>query len=111
MKRVLIWLHGGAWIERHASERSHAIMTAHGLDVMRVTHRLSHEATWPAQLDDVRDAARKVRADNPGVPLLVPQDRIRPATQGRPDRPAPSVCAGGRAPHLSGGPGPHSSAG
>ncbi|MET8145430.1 alpha/beta hydrolase [Sphaerisporangium sp. NPDC005288] len=71
MRRALIWLHGGAWMQRDAGERSRGILAAHGLDVHPATYRLSHEATWPAQLDDVREAARKVRADHPGVPLLV----------------------------------------
>ncbi|MFC4535835.1 alpha/beta hydrolase fold domain-containing protein [Sphaerisporangium dianthi] len=71
MKRALIWLHGGAWMERNAGERSSEILSAHGLDVFAASYRLSHEATWPAQLDDVRAAARKVRAERPGVPLLV----------------------------------------
>ncbi|MFC4589330.1 alpha/beta hydrolase [Sphaerisporangium corydalis] len=70
MERVLVWVHGGAWRERHAGEGSAAVMAAHGLDVVTVTHRLSGEATWPAQLDDVRAAARKAQADHPGVPLL-----------------------------------------
>ncbi len=67
----MIWLHGGAWMERHAGERSRALLAEHGLDVVPVTYRLSHEATWPAQLEDVRSAARKVRADHPDAPLLV----------------------------------------
>ncbi|GAA3835311.1 hypothetical protein GCM10022226_66070 [Sphaerisporangium flaviroseum] len=71
MKPVLVWVHGGAWRARAASERSRGILAAHGLDVVPVTHRLSTQATWPAQLDDVRAAARKARADHPGVPLLV----------------------------------------
>ncbi|WP_214413473.1 alpha/beta hydrolase [Sphaerisporangium fuscum] len=71
MRRVLMWVHGGAWMERHPGERSREIMAAHGLEVVPVTHRLSGEAPWPAQLDDIRDEARKIRAERPGVPLLV----------------------------------------
>ncbi len=71
MERALIWLHGGAWMKRHAGERSREILAAHGLDVVPVTHRLSGEATWPAQLDDVRAAVRELRAERPGVRVLV----------------------------------------
>ncbi|RCG30814.1 alpha/beta hydrolase [Sphaerisporangium album] len=71
MERTLIWIHGGAWMRRHASERSREIFSAHGLHVVTATHRLSDEATWPAQLDDVREAAREARAERPDAPLLV----------------------------------------
>ncbi|GII61713.1 hypothetical protein Skr01_17980 [Sphaerisporangium krabiense] len=71
MGATLVWVHGGAWAERHASERSREILSAHGLHVVTATHRLSGEATWPAQLDDVREAARKARAERPGAPVLI----------------------------------------
>ncbi|MEV6980738.1 alpha/beta hydrolase fold domain-containing protein [Sphaerisporangium sp. NPDC051017] len=71
MRPTRIWIHGGAWMRRHASERSREILSAQGLHVVTATHRLSDEAIWPAQLDDVREAARAARAERPDAPLLV----------------------------------------
>jgi acetyl esterase/lipase len=60
---LIVWVHGGAWrigdrtrvpprIERFA---------AHGLAVASIEYRLSHEAHFPAQIDDVRTAVGWLR--------------------------------------------------
>ncbi|SCL67094.1 Acetyl esterase/lipase [Micromonospora citrea] len=69
---VLLWIHGGGW--RGRSSEDGAGLARHGLRVVQATYRLSHEAHWPAQLDDVREAARRARAAAPELPLLVGGD-------------------------------------
>ncbi|MGK5742396.1 alpha/beta hydrolase [Micromonospora sp. URMC 103] len=69
---VVLWIHGGGWRGR-ASEDG-AALAAHGLRVVPATYRFAGEARWPAQLDDVRAAARLARAEADGLPLLVAGD-------------------------------------
>ncbi|MEH0936070.1 alpha/beta hydrolase [Micromonospora psammae] len=69
---VLLWIHGGGW--RGRSEEDGAALTRLGLRVLPATHRFSHQAHWPAQLDDVREAARAARDSAAGLPLLVAGD-------------------------------------
>ena len=70
-RAVLLWIHGGGW--RGRADEDGAALAAHGLRVVRGTYRLVDEAHWPAQLDDVRAAARSAR-DGGGLPLLVGGD-------------------------------------
>ncbi|MGW9196017.1 alpha/beta hydrolase [Micromonospora chersina] len=69
---VLLWIHGGGW--RGRSEEDGAALAPLGLRVMPATYRFAAEARWPAQLDDVRAAARAARAAAGGLPLLVGGD-------------------------------------
>ncbi|PZF88662.1 alpha/beta hydrolase [Micromonospora deserti] len=69
---VLLWIHGGGWRARSAEDG--AALAEHGLRVFPATYRLSHQAHWPAQLDDVRQEARRARAAAGGLPLLVGGD-------------------------------------
>ena len=69
---VLLWIHGGGWRAR-ASEDGAALASL-GLRVVAATYRFSHQARWPAQLDDVRAAARAARAAADSLPLLVGGD-------------------------------------
>jgi acetyl esterase len=71
---VVLWLPGGGW--RGWSDEDGAALARHGLTVVPGRYRLSHEATWPAQLADVRAAAREplARARAEGVPFLVAGD-------------------------------------
>lgn len=71
-RAVLLWIHGGGWRAR-ASEDG-AALAAHGLRVVPADYRLVPEARWPAQLDDVRAAARRARAEAGELPLLVAGD-------------------------------------
>ncbi|MFC7548892.1 alpha/beta hydrolase fold domain-containing protein [Plantactinospora sp. GCM10030261] len=68
----LLWLHGGGWHSR--STEDGAALAEHGLRVIQGRYRLTGEAHWPAQLDDVRAEARRVRATAPDLPLLVAGD-------------------------------------
>ncbi|MCW3838619.1 alpha/beta hydrolase [Micromonospora yasonensis] len=67
---VLLWIHGGGWRARSAEDG--AALAPLGLRVVAATYRFAAEARWPAQFDDVREAARTARAD--GLPLLVGGD-------------------------------------
>jgi acetyl esterase len=71
---IALWLSGGGW--RGWSGEDGAALAAHGLTVVQGRYRLSHEATWPAQLADVRAAAREplARARAAGLPFVVAGD-------------------------------------
>ncbi|MGN9908855.1 alpha/beta hydrolase [Phytohabitans sp. LJ34] len=71
---VALWLPGGGW--RGWSDEDGTALAGHGLTVVPGRYRLSHEATWPAQLADVRAAAREplTQARAAGVPFLVAGD-------------------------------------
>ncbi|WP_375424031.1 alpha/beta hydrolase fold domain-containing protein [uncultured Friedmanniella sp.] len=81
---VVVFLHGGGW--RLGSRRSvgpaypgptaegtaptpFEVVAAAGIAVASVDYRLTGEATWPAQLDDAKDAVGwlRLRADDLGV--------------------------------------------
>ena len=58
---VVVWLHGGAfWAgdRRHAPYEVFDTLVAAGIAVATIDYRLSGEARFPAQLDDVRAAIR-----------------------------------------------------
>ncbi|GAA3766071.1 alpha/beta hydrolase [Micromonospora maritima] len=67
---VLLWIHGGGW--RARAHEDGAALASLGLRVVPASYRFSHQARWPAQLDDVRAAARSARVG--GLPLLVGGD-------------------------------------
>ncbi|MGX7675933.1 alpha/beta hydrolase fold domain-containing protein [Plantactinospora sp. DSM 117369] len=71
---VVLWLPGGGW--RGWSDEDGAALAGHGLTVVQGRYRLSSEARWPAQLADVRAAAREplARARAAGLPFLVAGD-------------------------------------
>lgn len=69
---VLLWIHGGGW--RARSSEDGAALTGHGLRVLPAAYRFVAEARWPAQLHDVRTAARAARDRAGGLPLLVGGD-------------------------------------
>jgi acetyl esterase len=71
-RAVLLWIHGGGW--RGRSDEDGAALARLGLRVVAATYRFSHQAHWPAQLDDVRRAARAAREEAGGLPLLVAGD-------------------------------------
>ena len=76
---VVLFLHGGGWrlgtrrmfcpTWRHWRPDPFARLAAAGFTVVSAEYRLSGEAAFPAQLDDVTDALRWVgaRADEPGA--------------------------------------------
>lgn len=65
---LIIWVHGGGWLG--GDENSGVLpidtgMWKRGFAVASVRYRLSQEATWPAQLVDVKAAIRYLRAHAP----------------------------------------------
>jgi acetyl esterase/lipase len=74
---VVLFVHGGGWRlgSRHSAGPAYAApepftrLAQAGIAVAAVDHRLSGEATWPAQLHDVKAAVRwlRARADELGV--------------------------------------------
>ncbi|MFB2556340.1 alpha/beta hydrolase fold domain-containing protein [Herbiconiux liangxiaofengii] len=65
LRPVVIYLHGGGWHEGDRGAALHPwlnpLLAARGFVTVSPTYRLSGIATWPAQLDDVRDAVAWVR--------------------------------------------------
>lgn len=58
---VVMWVHGGGW-KNGSKERCQAAWLAeHGFAVASINYRLTHEAQWPAQIDDCRAAVRWLR--------------------------------------------------
>ncbi len=82
---VCVYAHGGGWRRGSrregpgplspTSRRLFARMARHGLAVASVDYRLSGEARYPAQPDDVRAACRWLLEDDaspvPGLPLVL----------------------------------------
>ncbi len=62
---LAIFLHGGGWLrgtrDGSEAERQRPV-AAHGIAVATIDYRLSGDAIWPAQLDDVRMALEVVPA-------------------------------------------------
>jgi acetyl esterase/lipase len=69
-KAVVLWMHGGGWYSRETGDVSW--LERLGLRVVHARYRLSGEATWPAQLEDLRAEARAARVA--GVPFVVAGD-------------------------------------
>jgi len=73
---VIVWLHGGGWFTGDRSLApdlaSHA--EAIGAAIASIEYRLSGEALFPAQIVDVRDAVRHLRAN--AADLGIDADRV-----------------------------------
>jgi acetyl esterase len=67
---VVLWIHGGGWYSRETSDVSW--LEGLGARLIHARFRLSGEALWPAQLDDLRSEARAARA--PDSPFIVAGD-------------------------------------
>lgn len=70
---AVLWIHGGAWMMGAprmdfppfgTSEKMLAQLAAHGYVVIGVAYRLSGEAKFPAQIEDVKAAIRWVRLND-----------------------------------------------
>ena len=74
---VCLWLHGGGWLRGsrtvRAAERLLPV-AAGGVAIAAVQYRLSGEATFPAPLDDAREAVRWLRRN--GAELGLSVDRV-----------------------------------
>lgn len=60
---VVVWIHGGGWL--FGSKEEYCVLTwlaAEGIAVASINYRLLHEARWPAQLEDCREAIAWLRA-------------------------------------------------
>jgi acetyl esterase/lipase len=64
-KTAVILLHGGGWMAGHRSEmhRYASLLRAQGFLAVAAEYRLTGEALWPAQILDVKDIIRWVRAN------------------------------------------------
>jgi acetyl esterase/lipase/esterase/lipase superfamily enzyme len=60
---VVMWVHGGAWMEGDKFPTPAARLVANGYAVASVEYRLSGEAKFPAQLYDLKAAVRWLRAN------------------------------------------------
>lgn len=58
---VVIWVHGGGWLNGSKDNCPAAWLAAEGFAVASINYRLSREAQWPAQIEDCRDAVRWLR--------------------------------------------------
>ncbi|NEK56416.1 alpha/beta hydrolase [Geodermatophilus sabuli] len=66
---VCVYLHGGGWLRGSRSDRATERLlpvAATGVAVAAVSYRLSGQAVFPAQLEDVRSAVRWLRASGAG---------------------------------------------
>jgi len=59
---LLVWIHGGGW--REGDKRGHPMraFAEHGFAIASINYRLTGEAVFPAQIDDVRAALKWLRA-------------------------------------------------
>ncbi len=58
---VVIWVHGGGWLNGSKAKPKAEYLAEHGYAVVSINYRLTHEGTWPAQIDDCRESVRWVR--------------------------------------------------
>jgi arylsulfatase len=59
---LVVWIHGGGWL--FGSKEEHCVLpwlAAEGIGVASINYRLLHEAQWPAQLEDCREAIAWLR--------------------------------------------------
>ena len=60
---LILWIHGGAWRMGHKGEVSIPLhMLGWGYALASIEYRLSFNARWPAQLEDIQAAVRYLRS-------------------------------------------------
>jgi acetyl esterase/lipase len=59
---LLVWIHGGGWRAGSKSEVEGLPMLAQGFTIASVEYRFSHDALFPAQIEDCKAAIRWLRA-------------------------------------------------
>lgn len=66
---VVVWVHGSGWKNGSKNRCPATWLVEHGYAVASINYRLTHEAQWPAQIDDCRAAVRwlRVNADKYGL--------------------------------------------
>ncbi len=62
---VVLWIHGGGWIsgDHNQLPGSAVALLQNGIALATIDYRLSHEAIFPAQIEDVKGAVRYLRAN------------------------------------------------
>jgi acetyl esterase/lipase len=60
---LIIWIHGGAWLEGSKENRIPSDYPADGYAVASINYRLSQHALFPAQIEDCKAAVRWLRAN------------------------------------------------
>ncbi|MCB1123343.1 MAG: alpha/beta hydrolase [Verrucomicrobiae bacterium] len=58
---VVVWVHGGGWMNGSKEKPRAEFLAGHGYAVASINYRLTGEAQWPAQIDDCRNAVRWLR--------------------------------------------------
>ena len=59
---VIMYIHGGGWEENKKKACPGELISSYGYAVICPTHRYSYEATFPAQIHDIKAATRWIRA-------------------------------------------------
>ncbi len=59
---VVVWVHGGGWMNGNKDNPKAKYLVEHGYAVASIDFRQSHDAMWPAQIDDCRNAIRWLRS-------------------------------------------------
>ncbi|GCE14801.1 alpha/beta hydrolase [Tengunoibacter tsumagoiensis] len=59
---VVIYIHGGGWESGDRKGRNGESFARQGFFTASIQYRLSHQATFPAQIEDVKDAVRWLRS-------------------------------------------------
>jgi acetyl esterase/lipase len=59
---VIIYIHGGGWMQGSHKGLRNETLAAQGFFTISIEYRLSHQAIFPAQIEDVRDAVRRLHA-------------------------------------------------
>jgi acetyl esterase/lipase len=59
---AVVYIHGGAWFEGHRWPTWNDALNGCGFFTVSIDYRLSHQATFPAQIEDCKAAVRWLRA-------------------------------------------------
>ncbi len=68
---VVVWIHGGAWIQGNRAPCPIAYLTDHGYTVASISYRFTDKAIFPAQIHDCKAAVRWLRALYPNSKIAV----------------------------------------
>ena len=63
---LVVWVHGGGWEAGSRRDFPGRMLVARGFVVASIGYRLSQEAKYPAQIEDVKAAVRWLRAHAAG---------------------------------------------
>jgi acetyl esterase/lipase len=60
---LVVWIHGGGWQSGSKDQCRATPMVHHGYVVASISYRLTHQGSWPAQIQDCKAAIRWLRAN------------------------------------------------